>query len=54
MSIRFIRLLIGATMFFFAVSQYSLDNVWYFVRATLAFAGCYLMINVIQRSNDLD
>lgn len=61
MNTRFIRFLFGAMMFFFAISEFAIvDHTIYghtffipfFIRATLALGGAYLLINVIQNSDE--
>jgi hypothetical protein len=62
MNIRFIRFLLGALMFFFAISEFALVphtifdwtfNIPFFLRAAIGFSGAYLLINVIQKSDEL-
>jgi hypothetical protein len=61
MNIRFLRFLAGSIMFFFAISEFALvsHNVYgwvftvpFFLRAAIGFSGSYLLINVIQKSDE--
>lgn len=62
MNTRFFRFLFGSLMFFFAISEFALlthtffdwtFSVPFFMRAALGFSGAYLLINVIQKSDEL-
>lgn len=62
MNIRFIRFLFGSLMFFCAISEFAIMphtifdwtfTIPFFVRAALGFSGAYLLINVIQKSDEL-
>lgn len=61
MNTRFFRFLFGSVTFFFAISEFALVShtiygwtftVPFFIRAALGFSGAYLLINVIQKSDE--
>lgn len=49
---KFIGVLFGAALFIFGLAEWNLIEMPFFVRAAVTFAGAFLLIKVLQKSDD--
>lgn len=52
MNTRFVRFVLGAALFFYGISDHGILHLAFWFRATIALAGAYMFINVIQHSDN--